>query len=83
MLTFRTVVLFFVGPYGRSVVMMAHDIISRLLAAAEYAPAEIGALLEEAALDIEALKTLVSVREQMDSVREEIDLETAKPAGRA
>ena len=52
------------------------DIIPRLLAAAENAPAEIAALLKEAAEDIETLRTLVGIRE-------EVELEFAEPAGTA
>jgi hypothetical protein len=56
-----------------------HDIIPRLLAAAEDAPDEIGALLEEAAIDIEALRMLVGV----GAIGDEIELMFVEPAGNA
>jgi hypothetical protein len=52
------------------------DIIPRLIAAAEAAPSDLAALLKEAAEDIETLRTLVGIRE-------EVELEFADPAGHA
>jgi len=52
------------------------DIVPRLLAAAENSPAELAKLLKEAAEDIETLRVLVGIRE-------EVELEDAEPAGSA
>ncbi|WP_156410375.1 hypothetical protein [Bosea sp. Root381] len=52
------------------------DIVSRLVAAAENAPADLAELLKQAAEDIETLRMMVGIRE-------EVELEFAEPAGSA